>query len=118
MTELTCIVCPNGCLLKIEGSGDNLKVTGAKCKKGDQFAREEQTCPKRTVCTTMKTAFPEIPVIPVRTAKEIPKEKIFEMMKIVNSNTVTKKLKRGETVIQNILDTGCDIIVTSDMTRF
>ncbi len=118
MRELTCIVCPNGCLLKIDTSGGEITVTGAKCKKGNQFAIEELTAPKRTVCTTMKTVFKELPVVPVRTASEIGKEKIFEMMKIVNSITIDKKLKRGEAVIKNILDSGVDIIVTSDMTRY
>jgi CxxC motif-containing protein len=118
MIELTCIVCPNGCLLKVEGSGDNLSVTGNKCKKGVEFAKEELTCPKRTVCTTMKTVYNELPVVPVRTSQAIPKELIFDMMKTVNCVMIDKKLKRGETVISNILNTGADIIVTSDMTKY
>lgn len=118
MKELTCIVCPNGCLLKIEGEGENLKVTGARCKRGETFAREELSCPMRTVCTTMKTKFEEIPVIPVRTEKEIPKDKIFELMKVVNSITIKKKYKRGSVVVENILDTGVNIITTSDMTAY
>ena len=118
MIELTCIVCPNGCVLNIQGEGENITVTGAKCKKGNEFAREEMTCPKRTVCTTMKTVFDELPVVPVRTSREIPKDMIFDMMQAVNSVTGDKKLKRGDTVIKNLLNTGVDIIVTSDMMKY
>lgn len=118
MIELTCIVCPNGCHLEVDNSGATLKVSGAKCKKGNQFAEEELTAPKRTVCTTVKTIFSELPVVPVRTASEIPKELIMDMMKVVNSVTLDKKLKRGEAVIKNIFNTGVDIITTSDMTRY
>lgn len=118
MIELVCIVCPNGCLLNVDNSGDNLKVTGGKCKKGDQFAIEELTSPKRTVCTTMKTTLANLPVVPVRTASEIPKSLIMEMMKVVNSITIDKKLTRGAVVIKDILNTGVDIIVTSDMIKY
>lgn len=118
MIELVCIVCPNGCVLNVDNSDKELKVTGAKCKKGNQFAEEELVSPKRTVCTTMKTAFEELPVVSVRTESEIPKSLIMEMMKIVNSITIDKKVKRGTPVIKNILDTGVDIITTSDMTKY
>jgi CxxC motif-containing protein len=118
MKELICIVCPNGCNLKIEEIDGKITVTGAKCKKGEKFALEEMVAPMRTICTTMKTTFTSLPVVPVRTSKEIPKELIFELMKVVNGTTVDKKLKRGEVVIKNVLNSGADIIVTSDMTRY
>lgn len=118
MKELVCIVCPNGCNLKIEEIDGQIAVTGAKCKKGEKFAMDEMVAPMRTVCTTMKTKFTTLPVVPVRTSKEIPKELIFELMKVVNGQTVDKKLKRGEIAIKNVLNSGVDVIVTSDMTRY
>lgn len=118
MIELVCIVCPNGCVLSVDDSGKDLIVKGAKCKKGEAFAKEELISPKRTLCSTMKTTFKEIPVIPVRTESEIPKSMIKEAMKVINSITLDKKYIRGAVVIPNILNTGVNIITTSDMTRY
>lgn len=38
MTELTCIVCPRGCTLRIEERDGRFTVTGNACKRGEQFA--------------------------------------------------------------------------------
>lgn len=118
MRELVCIVCPNGCHLSVDDSGKEFIVKGHKCKRGIQFAKEELTNPTRTVCTTMKTVFEELPVVPVRTSSEIPKDKIFELMKIVNKVTIDKVYPRGYAIIKNILDTKVDIIITSDMKKY
>ena len=55
MTELTCIVCPRGCTLRIEERDGRFTVTGNACKRGEQFATAEMTCPTRTLCTTVRT---------------------------------------------------------------
>lgn len=57
MTELTCIVCPRGCTLRIEERDGRFTVTGNACKRGEQFATAEMTCPTRTLCTTVRTVF-------------------------------------------------------------
>ena len=112
MKEFVCIVCPNGCSLSIDEEGN---VSNAGCSRGVQFAREEATCPKRTVCSTVATVFPDIPVLPVRTSKEIPKEKVGELMKMINSICLDRRVKRGEVLISDLFGTGADLISTSDM---
>ncbi len=111
MKEFVCIVCPNGCLLSVDEKTH--KVEGNKCKKGEQFAIDELTAPKRTLTTTVRTAFKEFPVLPVRVSGEIPKEKIFEVMEEINKTVVDTKLKRGEPVLKNVLNLGVDVIATS-----
>ena len=115
MQELTCIVCPNGCTLHIEGEDTSLAVSGNACKRGEAFAVSELTHPVRTICSTVRTTFPKAPVLPVRTASEIPKERIFDVMTAINGVTVTTPLHRGDVVIQNVLGLGVDIIATSDL---
>ncbi len=117
MKELVCIVCPRGCTMKLEGTGADIKVTGNSCKRGLNFAISEMTEPKRTICSTVKTAFPEIPVIPVRVSADIPKDRIFDVMKEINSITVTEKIGRGEPVIENVLGLGVDVIATSGILK-
>lgn len=113
MINLVCIVCPNGCRLQVTGQGKDIEVTGAKCSKGKAYAITEMTQPKRSVTTTIKTVFNQARVLPVRTNAEIPKEKIFELMKMLNEFTLTKRIKRGETIISNVFNTGVDVIATS-----
>lgn len=115
MRELVCIVCPKGCTMEIDDSEEALSVTGNGCKRGKDFAISEMTSPMRTICTTVKTAFPEAPVLPVRVSQEIPKDKIFDVMYAISEVTVTERVQRGDAVLKNVLGLGADIIVTSNM---
>ncbi len=110
--ELICIVCPKGCHMTVDENG---KVSGNTCKKGEAFAIAEKTCPMRTVCSTVATTFKYLPVLPVRTAGEIPKAKIPELMKLVNTVKVSKKVKRGDVILKNVLDCGVDLIATESI---
>lgn len=118
MKELVCIVCPRGCTMKIDGEGDNLTVTGNSCKRGYDFAVSEATNPKRTICSTVKTTFKDCPRLPVRVSSDIPKNRIFDVMKEINRVTVNEKIGRGDTVIENVLGLGVDVIATSDMLKW
>ena len=117
MKEIVCIVCPNSCTLSVQKNGDEYTVTGNKCKRGKDFAIGEMTAPKRTISSVVKTAFKNVPALPVRVSDEIPKERIFDVMREINSVTVDKKLSRGDTVIENVLGLGVDIIATSDILK-
>lgn len=113
--ELTCIVCPNGCPLHIEELPGGYAVTGNKCKRGEAFAKEELTAPRRVLCSTVRTAYPEVPVLPVRTAGGIPKEKMFAVMAEINRIVIRSPVGRGDIVIRNVLGLGVDVIATSSI---
>jgi len=119
MKTILCIVCPNGCRLSVEKSteAEGYVISGNKCKRGIDFAIAEITNPMRTLTTTIRTSFPGVPVLPVRTAGEIPKGKIREAMNCINAITVSRPLGIGETVAENILGLGVDVIVTSDILK-
>lgn len=117
MREMVCIVCPRGCTMKIDGEGENITVTGNSCKRGAQFAVSEMTAPTRTICTTVKTVFPEAPVLPVRVSAEIPKDRIFDVMREINKTTVSERIGRGDVVIKNVLGLEADIIATSSLLK-
>lgn len=114
MREMTCITCPNGCTLQIEEVEGILHVTGNKCKRGEAFAIAELTHPMRTICSTVWTIYPEVPVLPVRVSGEIPKERIFDVMKEINHILVDRHVRRGDVLLENVLGSGVDIIVTSN----
>ena len=113
--ELVCIVCPRGCTMHISETDGEYTVSGNSCKRGKDFALSEMTEPKRTICSTVRTVFPDVPVLPVRVSAEIPKDRIFDVMKEINSFLLEKRVSRGETVIGNVLGLGADIIATSDI---
>jgi CxxC motif-containing protein len=51
--ELTCIVCPKGCALKVTLEGKEiLKVEGHTCRRGEVYAKDECLTPMRTLTTT------------------------------------------------------------------
>ena len=117
MTELTCIVCPRSCKLHITADSDTFSVTGNGCKRGVIFARNEMTDPKRTIASTVATVFPEAPVLPVRVSDEIPKGRIFDVMREINRTVVKTRIGRGDVVIENVLSLGVDVIATSNILK-
>ncbi len=115
MTELTCIVCPNSCKLFVNKTRDGWAVSGNACPRGEAFAVAELTHPMRTLCTTVKTAFKESPVLPVRLSAEIPKDRIFDVMAQINRVTLDRSVSCGDAVIENVLGLGADVIATSSV---
>jgi CxxC motif-containing protein len=113
--ELICIVCPNGCNLVAVRDGERITVTGNTCSKGEKFAVDELTNPTRTISSTVKTIFPQVPVLPVRVSAEIPKSRIFDVMAEINKVVVTAPVARGDVIIPNVLGLGVDVISTSTM---
>ncbi len=113
--ELVCIVCPNGCVMNVEKAASDIVVIGNKCKKGIEFAIAEITCPMRTISSTVATVFPDYPVIPVRVSAEIPKDRIFDVMREINKVELDKRLDENEIVIENVCGLSVDIITTQSM---
>jgi len=113
MKKLYCITCPSGCELTVIGSGHDMVVEGNKCKKGYEFAEAEMSNPSRTLTTTVRTKFPGVPVISVRTAGEIPKSRLMEAMLELGKVVIEEEMDCGDTVLEDIVDTGVSVIITS-----
>ncbi|WP_105616595.1 DUF1667 domain-containing protein [Vallitalea okinawensis] len=112
--EMICIVCPLGCRLKVTENVE-LRVEGNKCKRGKEYALKELTFPTRVLPTTVSIKNGILPRLPVKTNAPIPKDKIFDAMKIINKVEVVAPTKVGDIIIANILDTGVDVVATRDM---
>jgi len=117
MKQITCITCPIGCRITIDSANGEYAFSGNKCARGMEFAKNEMISPVRSLTTTVRTSFPQMPVLPVRTNGEVPKEKIKEIIRELSKVVITEKIGIGETVAANILGTGCDIIATSNMLK-
>lgn len=111
LKNLTCIVCPMGCPLKVElEDGKVLSVSGNTCKRGEHYAVSECTAPKRVLTTTVRVRGGSLPLVSVKTADAIPKELLFDAMKALNAVTVKAPVKIGGVVLKNICGTGVDVV--------
>lgn len=116
--ELLCIVCPTGCRLTVTTEENGaITVTGNGCRRGVDFAKAELTCPTRSLTTTVRTVFAAAPVLPVRTAGEIPKESVADAMRAINAVLVKEPVGVGDIVLKDLLGSGVDVIATSDILK-
>ncbi|MBF0546112.1 MAG: DUF1667 domain-containing protein [Candidatus Riflebacteria bacterium] len=116
--QLVCISCPMGCrltLVKDEKSPQGYKIDGNTCKRGVEYAIKEVTDPTRMVTSTVKITGALLPRLPVRTDKPIPKAKIMECMKIINSLEVNSPVKMGKILVKDLFGTGSNIIATRSL---
>ena len=114
-TELTCIVCPMGCHLNVEKLEERYKVEGNTCKRGEKYAVQELTNPTRVITTTVKLENSYLQLLPVKTEDPIPKAMIFEIMKEIDKIIVNAPVKVGDIIVENILDTGVNIVSAKTM---
>lgn len=114
--ELICIGCPLGCNLTVEMDGAQVvSVSGNTCKRGDDYARKELTDPRRIVTSTVPVNGGNLPVVSVKTASDIPKEKIRECLCALKGVTLTAPVQIGDVVVKNVADTGVDVIATKSI---
>ncbi len=112
--EMICINCPLGCSLTVERDGENFKVSGNTCPRGEKYAINELTHPVRTLTTTVAVANREGTYLPVKTAKPISKAKLFEAMALVNATKANAPIKIGDVIIENMLGEA-DLVAASDV---
>jgi len=115
--ELTCICCPMGCQLTVSIDGDNIEVSGNTCNRGKEYGKKEVTFPTRIVTSSVKIDGGEIDRVSVKTSSDIPKDKIFDIMKQIREVTVTAPIHIGDVIINNVADTKVDIIATKNVNR-
>ena len=109
MKELICIVCPKGCHLTVDEEKD-WAVTGNGCPRGEEYGRSEYLCPVRTLGTTVRVTGAAEPLLPVRTDRPIPKEKLFACMELIRRMTIPAPVTTGQVLVENIADTGANLI--------
>ncbi|MBR4457015.1 MAG: DUF1667 domain-containing protein [Solobacterium sp.] len=114
--ELTCIGCPMGCQITVELEGTEiLSVKGNTCAIGDRYARNEVIHPERTVTYTVVVDGGDKPRCSVKTAGNIPKDKIAECMKEIDAVRIKAPVKIGDVVIENVLGTGVNVVATRNV---
>ena len=113
--DIRCIVCPTGCLVHVENINGELIIEGHSCKRGEEYAREEFITPKRILTTTMRVENGFLPLIPVRSDRPIPKERLRDALKKIAQTLAEAPIKMGDILIENILDLEINIIASRDL---
>ncbi len=112
---MTCILCPRGCTINLTydpGSMDISDISGAGCRKGLPWARQELLAPVRTLCTSILVDNGEDPLVSVKSDREIPLEKIPEVMNEIAKTRVSAPVGMGDVILEYPAGTDCRIIAT------
>lgn len=109
-TNIVCIMCPLGCSMEVTKENDEIVVTGNNCVRGKNYAISELTQPLRMVTSVIIT---KDGVVSVKTDKPVPKSLINDVVKEI-ANVKKDHLSYGEVVIENVLNTGANIVVTRE----
>lgn len=120
--QLNCTTCPSECLLTVEVERDAdgavvevHSVTGNSCPRGDTFAHQELTCPMRVLTTTVAVSGGDEALLPVRTTEAIPLALHAQAMDLIRGLVVDAPIRMGDVVLEDLLDTGIDLIASMDI---
>ena len=115
--ELTCIVCPKGCAITITSTKDGLVCTGQGCSKGEAYALQETTAPKRMLTATVEIRGAVHARCPVVSSEPVPKERMLEILEVLKPLVLNAPVRLNQVIVPNILDTGIDILASRTLEK-
>ena len=115
MRNITCTVCPMGCSLVVSKVNGEYKVEGNTCKRGAKYGVEEVTNPRRVITTTVKLNGGYLNLLPVKTNDSVPKELMFDIMKLLDNVLVNAPVSVGDVIVKDVLGTGVDVVSAKSM---
>jgi CxxC motif-containing protein len=116
--DLICVVCPVGCPIRATvQDGQTVELQGQACKRGEAFAREEISAPRRMLTTTVRVVDGEWPLVPVRSSAPLPKGKLLEVAALLREVRLPAPVAAKQVVMMNVLGTGVDMVVSRTIAR-
>lgn len=113
--NLTCIECPRSCALAVDIENCRVvKVSGEKCPKGRDYAVSEVENPRRILTSTVRARGLNLKMVPVRTDRPIPKDRILEAAAEVRKIKLESPIKAGDVIVNNFLGLGVNMLATRD----
>lgn len=116
-----CTTCPSECALTIETRIDEngvehvLSVQGNRCARGRKFAEQEIIRPMRILATTIVVRGGDEKLLPVRTARPIPRDLHLHAMRDIRHASVTAPVHMGDVVMSDLLGTGVDLVASMNV---
>lgn len=116
MKEITCIICPQGCRLRVDEDRD-FEVTGNRCIRGVSYGKSEAQNPVRILTSTVKIKNGTHPRLPVKSDRPLPKEDLMKAMAALDGVELEAPVSRGDVILEGILGTSVNIVATRDMVK-
>lgn len=111
--KIICIECPKGCVLSIDLQNDEImSIDGNECPKGQEYALSEIKNPLRMFTSSVLTEGLSLKMIPVRTDKPIPKDKLFTAIKEIKKIRLCSPVKAGDVIRANFLGLDVNLVAT------
>ena len=111
--EYTCIICPNGCQIKVEYEGTNIKnIKGDECPKGKEYVKNEIINPLRVFTGSVLVENGDFPLVSVKTPVPIPKKYLKKIGEITRRIKVDAPVEIGRVVASNLLGENIDLVAT------
>ncbi len=115
--ELICIGCPMGCPLTVTLDQSQITVSGNTCPRGEDYAKKEVLSPTRIVTSSIRVEDGVMPMVSVKTAHDIPKGKIMEIMEEIHRTCAKAPIAIGDILIENCGGTGVPVVATRAVAR-
>jgi CxxC motif-containing protein len=115
----TCLGCPLGCALELVHEGaEILEVSGQRCRRGEKYARQEFTDPRRGVTTTVAIAGARWARLPVKVTAPVPRDRVREAVRLIHALRVRAPVARGQVLAADFLgQPGLAVVATRSMDR-
>lgn len=132
----TCILCPQGCEIKVELPDDPTatedltaadgrvwsgmrieQIAGNRCPRGAAYVTQEIEAPMRNIATSILVEGGELPLASVRLTKPVPRERLSDVMEAIKKIKVSAPIQEGTIVIPDVLGLGSDVIVTKTVEK-
>lgn len=114
--DLICIGCPLGCAITVMTDQEKvINITGHTCKRGEEYARKEVQNPTRIVTSVVCVESRTEKMLPVKTKRDIPKGKIFDVMEQLRTVRVKAPVGIGDTVLEDAAHTGVSVVATKEI---
>ncbi|MCM1190008.1 MAG: DUF1667 domain-containing protein [bacterium] len=111
--EVVCIGCPLGCNVTARTEGGEIReITGNTCPRGADYITKELTDPRRVVTSLVRVRGGELPVVSVKTASDIPKDKIGGCIRVLKEIELQAPVRMGDVVAENVCGTGVNVVAT------
>lgn len=111
--QITCVICPKGCRMTAEMTGDKIVVTGNTCKNGERHAVAELTNPVRTLTSSVRVENRADTMVSVKSQEAISKWKLAEAMEQIHRTKVRAPICIGDVILPDFFGTA--LIATKDI---
>ena len=115
--ELICTGCPLGCPLTVTLSPDGPVVKGHTCPRGEADGRSEVLDPRRSGRASAAVTGGRQARVPVKTARAVPKDRIWDCMEAVRRLRVAAPVGLGDVLLPDCAGSGVALVATKTVER-